>query len=390
MTDTSKTGWGAVCNGHAAAGLWTGLRLHWHINCLELLAILLTLQRFRPLIQGKHVLVQTDNTTMVAYVNRQGGLRSRCMSQLTRRLLLWSQQHLKSLQATHIPGNLNTTVAAPSQQVTHRGEWRLHLQVVQLIWSRFDRHRCTCSPPKNPPHCPLWYALTEASLGIDALAHSWSPGIRKYAFPPVSLLAQTLCKVREDEEHVILVSTLLARPDMVLGPHAPRDSSPLANSPEEGPSFSGKGHHPAPTPRPLESPCLAPGRDAEDLSCLPPAMVDTFTQARAPSTRRLYALKWRLFTKWCSSRREDPQRCADRSVLSFLQERLEGRLSPSSLKVYVAAIAAQHDTVDGKSLGKHDLIIRFLRGARRLNLSRPCLVPSSDLCSSSGSTESPL
>ncbi len=47
--------------------------------------------------------------------------------------------------------------------------------------------------------------------------------------------------------------------------------------------------------------------------------------------------------------------------------------------MYVAAIAAHHDAVDGKSLGKHDLVIRFLRGARRLNPPRPHLVPSWDI-----------
>ncbi len=66
-------------------------------------------------------------------------------------------------------------------------------------------------------------------------------------------------------------------------------------------------------------------------------------------------------------------------MLSFLQERLERRLSPSTLKVYVAAIAAHHDAVDGRSLGKHDLIVRFLRGARRLNPPRLPLRPSWDL-----------
>ncbi len=55
---------------------------------------------------------------------------------------------------------------------------------------------------------------------------------------------------------------------------------------------------------------------------------------------------------------------------------LERRLSPSTLKVYVAAIAAHHDAVDGRSLGKHDLIVRFLKGARRMNPYRPPLVPS--------------
>ncbi|KAL0152682.1 hypothetical protein M9458_052405 [Cirrhinus mrigala] len=57
-----------------------------------------------------------------------------------------------------------------------------------------------------------------------------------------------------------------------------------------------------------------------------------------------------------SSRGEDPQRCPIAVVLSFLQEKLERRLSPSTLKVYVAAIAAYHDAVDGTSLGKHQLI----------------------------------
>ncbi len=109
---------------------------------------------------------------------------------------------------------------------------------------------------------------------------------------------------------------------------------------------------------------------------MPPAVVETIIQARAPSTRQTYALKWSLFVTWCSSCREDPRRCTIGVVLSFLQERLERRLSPSTLKVYVAAIVAHHDAVDGRSLGKHDLIVRFLKG---MNPSRPPLVPSWDL-----------
>ncbi len=35
-----------------------------------------------------------------------------------------------------------------------------------------------------------------------------------------------------------------------------------------------------------------------DLSGLPPAVVETITQARAPSTRQTYALKWSLFANW--------------------------------------------------------------------------------------------
>ncbi|KAI2655614.1 hypothetical protein H4Q32_018039 [Labeo rohita] len=172
---------------------------------------------------------------------------------------------------------------------------------------------------------------------------------------------------------------LLAHPDLVCRPHAPRDSPSLEDSPEEGPSFSGDGHNLAPASRSLEPPCVASGRDSADLTGHPQAVIDTITQARAPSTRQAYALKWGLFADWCSSHRENPHRCSVAVTLSFLQDKLERRLSPSTLKVYVAAINAYHDAVDGLSLGKHHLIVRFLRGARRLNPPRSHLIPSWDL-----------
>ncbi len=159
--------------------------------------------------------------------------------------------------------------------------------------------------------------------------------------------------------------------------HFPRDSPSLAHSSEEGPPFSGARHHMAPASRSVEPSCVVPGRDAADLSGLPQAVVETITQARAPSTRQAYALKC-LLANWCSSRREDPWRCTIGVVFSFMQERLERRLSPSTLKVYVS-ITIHHDAVDDWSLGKHDLIVRILRGARRRNPSRSPLMPLRDL-----------
>ncbi len=69
----------------------------------------------------------------------------------------------------------------------------------------------------------------------------------------------------------------------------------------------------------------------------------------------------------------------DRCRASFLQQGLERRLSPSTLKVHAAAISAYHDHIDGKSIGKHDLVVRFLRRARRLNPPWPPSIPSWDL-----------
>ncbi|KAL0160303.1 hypothetical protein M9458_044028, partial [Cirrhinus mrigala] len=163
-----------------------------------------------PLLRGKHVLVRTDNTAAVSYINRQGGVRSRCMSQLARHLLLWSQTRLKSLRAVYIPGKLNCAADALSRQLTSPEEWRLHRQTVQLIWSRFGEAQVDLFASRESFHCQLFYSLTEGPLGTNALAHSWPRALRKYAFPPVTLLAQTLCKVREDEKEVLLVAPFWA------------------------------------------------------------------------------------------------------------------------------------------------------------------------------------
>ncbi len=148
-TDASATGWGAMCNGHAAVGLWTGPQLQWHINCLELLAVWLALRRFRTLLHEKHILVRSDNTATVVYINHQGDLRSRRMSQLARHLLLWSQKHLRSLRAVHVPGELIRAADELSRQHALPGEWRLHPEVLQLIWRRFGDAQVDLLPPRT-------------------------------------------------------------------------------------------------------------------------------------------------------------------------------------------------------------------------------------------------
>ncbi len=229
-TDASAKGWGATFNGLAVSGVWTGPQLHWHINCLELLAVHLALNRLKRRLRGEHVLVHTDSTATVAYINRQGGLRSSRMSQLARHLLLWSRKRLRSLRAIHIPSLLNRTTDELLRAALS-GEWRLHPQTVQLIWRRFGLAQLDMFVSLETSRCQLFYSLTEGTLGTDALEHSWPRGLRKYAFPPVSLLAQTLCKVREEEEQILLVApywpTRTWFPELMLLVTAPPWQIPL-------------------------------------------------------------------------------------------------------------------------------------------------------------------
>ncbi len=108
-------------------------------------------------------------------------------------------------------------------------------------------------------------------------------------------------------------------------------------------------------------------------------VVETILHSRAPSMRKLYALKWRVFTSWCSDHQQDPVNCPVGTVLEFLQERFTAGLAPPTLTFFVAAISAYHIPFGGISLGKDPLISRFLCGTLRLRLAARTRVPRWDL-----------
>ncbi len=269
----------------------------------------LALRQFRPLLLGKHVLVHTDNTAAVSYINRMEGIRSRRMSQLARHLLLWSHTRLKSLRAVHIPGELNRAADALSRQLTFPGEWRLHPETIRLIWSRFGEAQVDlfCFPRVLP--LPAVFLPDRGHPRHGRTGTQLASGSMQVCISPSEPARTDTVQSQGGRGAGLAGRAVLALPDLVSRTHSPRDSPSLAHSSEEGLPFSGARHHLAPASRPVEPPCVAPGWDAADLSGLPQAVVETITQAGAPSTRQAYVLKWSLFANWCSSRREDPRRC---------------------------------------------------------------------------------
>ena len=115
QTDASLTGWGACCQEKRALGAWSSLEKTLHINLLELKAISFGVKLFAS--PRTHVLVQTDNTTTIRYVNRSGGTHSLPLCQLATQLLTYTMQFQITLTAEYIPGKENITADALSRQL---------------------------------------------------------------------------------------------------------------------------------------------------------------------------------------------------------------------------------------------------------------------------------
>ncbi len=378
-TDASLTGWGAVMSGRSARGLWSGRHLIWHINCLEMLAVFRALKFFLPDLRGHHVLVRTDNTAVVSYINHQGGLRSRPLYKLAHQILLWSQDKFLSLRALYIPGYLNVGPDILSRQGPRPGEWMLHPRGGEA-----DMENILSGgggPLRNSSECAMSPLVLSSS--------SSSPGTGRYGtdmaeatsvrFSPDRSAPRSSDESTPRRCSPTVSSPVLAGPSMVLGPDFPPRRLSMGGSHQEGSPLTSRGCHSAPPPGVMETVGVAPEGAQLIASGLPAEVVETILQSRAPSTRKVYNLRWKFFTSWCRARQQDPVNCPVGTVLEYLQARLSAGVSHSTVKVHVAALSAYHSPLDGNTVGKHPLVIRFLRGALRMRPPVRSRVPTWDL-----------
>ncbi|XP_045548073.1 uncharacterized protein [Salmo salar] len=200
------TGWGGTCQAWAVGGVSSHSGRH--INLLELETVLLVLTHFVYTLRGHDLLVWSDNRTTVAYINRQGGVRSLARHRLAEELWLWAHEHLRSLTAAHIPGCQNIGADLMSRGGPRDDEWRLHPEIVLQIWKRFGRAEVDLFASRVNAQCPLWFPLRaqdEPPLGIDAFAHQW-PEVLLYAFPPLSCILLLLARVGTGGLSIILIA----------------------------------------------------------------------------------------------------------------------------------------------------------------------------------------
>lgn len=207
FTDASLTGWGGILGQHSIGGVWSSPL--GHINLLEMVAVQKVLVHFTPQVQGRHVMVRTDNTTVAAYLNRQGGTRSLSLHNRAAEILLWAAAHLASLRARHVPGARNVGADRMSRGGALRDEWSLAPWVAEKLWARFGTPVADLFASAENALCPLWFSLRSTDgppLGVDAMAHyPWPPGLL-YAFPPLRLLGPLLYRVRSEGLFILVVA----------------------------------------------------------------------------------------------------------------------------------------------------------------------------------------
>lgn len=167
----------------------------------------MALLTFAKEVQGQHTQILSDNATAVAYINRQGGTRSKVLQSLAKGILSWAELHTLSLSAVHLKGTLNRVADFLSRNQILEAEWQLNPEVFQLIVQKWGRPRVDLFATQENSQMSRFFSLNrnEASLGVDALAQDWKFHLC-YAFPPFQLIPRVIAKIRKEETTVILIT----------------------------------------------------------------------------------------------------------------------------------------------------------------------------------------
>ncbi len=298
------------------------------------------------------MIVRTNNMAVVSHINRQGGSRLCTLNRLARRLLLWSQDKFLSLRAVHIPAVLNLAADFLSRQKLRPGEWMLNCQ--GSVRRSGSEPLCTAGVVSIPALVLPEFPSTSGHRCIH-------PSLAEYETVRVSASqADSGSPVQGEGERCSSPthSPVLAIPDMVLRADSSSVSATLGDYDQAGPALSASGQDLASEIRDLEAVGMAHPGPRALISSLPAEVQETIASARAPATRKLYSSKWRVFESWCLAHAVDPANCPIGPVLEFLQEKLVTGAAATTLRFYVAAIAARRE-LDEIPPGRHRMVFAW-------------------------------
>ena len=366
-SDASSSGWGAHLLDQNVSGVWSAKEKLLHINLLEMKALFLALQAFQEDVAGHHVTAMCDNSTVVAYVNKQGGTVSRPLCLLTSRLLRWTESFDVHLEARYLPGESNVLADVLSRRGQVMGtEWSLHPQVARALLRTWGNPSidlfATCLNAKLPLYCSL--VPDPQAVFEDAFRHPWDD-LDLYAFPPFALVGRVIARVQQsswvamtlvaplwpEKEWFADLLLLLTQPPLVLPCWDRLLRQPHCNLFHQGAhalNLHAWRHY---------RKSGFSGRAARVLSGV-----------LRESSSRLYQSRWKIFCGWCRGRSVAPVNASVPVVVDFLIHlRQDKGLSVSAVKGYCSALNSVFP-LKGRDLAASREITTLLRSfARSVN-----------------------
>lgn len=205
-SDAYDQGWGLYFEGQMVSGTWAALaRLH--INVKEITALLIFLRDYFPSIHRpvRTILWETDSTTALAYISKEGGTHSAPLLKVAQEILFLARDLQVSILPVFVPSEANLHADFASRFKS--------LPDLHLLPSIFDKI-CDLwgvpvidlfASPKSTqlPRFMAWGNAPSAEA-FDALSLPWTFDMA-YLFPPLPLVSRVVEKIAQSSGLFILV-----------------------------------------------------------------------------------------------------------------------------------------------------------------------------------------
>ena len=325
--------------------------------------------------------IASDNSTVVAYINKQGGTVSRSLCMEAKEMLIWCHQREIILRARYIPGKLN----ALADQLSRRGANSPH-RVVPL-----SQDFQTVMQPVHQAHVGLVCNKIQQETGNLCISNA-GPRIRSCRCPVtqlgehVGLCISTNSPDSPDSDKDTdrglsdhANSTRLRKGTVVPDTVKPNSGSPSGSATKQKSAKATKIKYLSQKPQISRSSRLdlikrsiqAKGFSENTARCI--------TKSVRGSTNAIYNSKWGIFEAWCCKRKIDPVKVSIHRIADFLTEKREGGLSATTIEGYRSAISNTLKHTSGLDLGLDSYISALLRSFRLEDTKRRNPSPPWDL-----------
>ena len=206
--DASQTGWGCwTSNNREAFGFWSYSERSLHINILESKAVMFAFCCFFRFSFNLSILIHSDSSTVVAYINKQGGTTSARLCDLALDLWEFCIKRNISIKAVHLPGIKNSRADYLSRLENNDHSYSLSNEYFAMLCEAINFPLvidCFASRLNDQLKNFISRFPDPYSSHIDAFSVKWSNNV--YLFPPIPIIHRVISKFISDKtDHGLLI-----------------------------------------------------------------------------------------------------------------------------------------------------------------------------------------
>ena len=209
--DACSYGYGGVCDSLMTQGHFDPEFKSASINTKECLAVLYSVQAFADKCGGKHILIRSDNMTVLSNITNMGSMSSLLWSKIMKDLwqIVFGMGAWLTIQ--HLTGSLNSAADAMSCLFHNdRSKWGLPMSMFHEIdeqWGPLQVDLFASSANTKLPRFIAWQ-LDRGALTVDAFTVHWKQFGLCYSMPPFALIGRVLRRLNTERIPLILVVPL--------------------------------------------------------------------------------------------------------------------------------------------------------------------------------------